>query len=320
MSGDSRREREAAQPKLARVELRVGNRTGAPHADGRRGHLFAEGEVDEEWPRWFAKAIRQRPVPSQFGPFYVYAGPAGGELECVWTNTATSAEEVAASDARAASELAAFTTVTSALQTRRSELERLETRAVVLQEQITAAEGRLSRLQQTEESLERSLEAERRRVTEEKASLTADIKAAREQARQEKQQALDEVVAVRKIALEELSTTKRLMMDDLQRTVGHITNLSDGLLELEAKTAENTLARRSLAHSHLQAKLDQLDQLEEEHRLALGAPAKETPSDRLANAFARSIETGQIVGMVENIANAVRGKKKTADDDDDDDD
>jgi len=271
--------------------------------------VFSEGDVDEEWPRWFAKAMRQRAVPPQLGPFYVYAGPPGGELECVWTNTSTSVEEVAAADAQRARELAAYGTVANALEARRTEVERLEQRALVLQEQVASSEGRLARLQQQEEQLERGLADERKRVADEKAALAADVRATREMARVEKQQ-----------AVEDMLETKRMMFEDLKASVKHITGLSDELMTLERQTAENAMARRSLGHTNLHESLDLLDAVEAGHRLSLGGEPRETPGDRVANALADSIKTGKIVNIIQEVGHAFRGKKKRKDDDDDDDD
>lgn len=301
--------REATQPRLVRVELRCGNRTGAAHGDGRRGHIFAQGEVDEEWPRWFAKALRQHPVPSHLGPFYVYAGSSEGAMECVWTNAATTTEQVVAGDAQGAADLASFGSLSTALAQRRVELAQAETRSVVLHEQITATEARVARLQRLEEQLEQSLADERARVKEEKASLGAEIKAVREHTRTEKAMALADLVE-----------TTRVVRENMTANVTHITALTEGLMMLECKTAENTMARRSLGHSHLQENLDRLDELEDSHRLALGGPAKETAADRLANALAVSIEKGTIVHMIGGVAQAIRGKPVKRDDDDDDDD
>jgi len=265
--------------------------------------------VDEEWPRWFSKAMRQKSVPPQLGPFYVYAGPAGGELELVWTNAATSIEEVAAADAQRASELAAYGSVANVLAARRSEVERLEQRALMLQEQATSTEGRVARLQQQEELLERGLVDERKRVAEEKAALTADAKATRDMVRTEKQQ-----------AIADLSETKRLLREDLTTSVKHLTGLSDELMTLERQTAENAMARRSLGHTNLHQSLELLDAVEDAHRLSLGGTPKETPGDRIANALATSIETGKIVNIIQEVGKAFRGKKKDDDDDDDDED
>jgi len=282
--------------------------------------VWAEGEVDEEWPRWFAKALRPRAIPGQFGPFYIYAGPAGGEMECVWTNTATSTEEVTNVDAQRASELAQYGTVAAALAARRAEVERMEQRAIMLQEQMTATEGRVARLQQQEELLERGLADERKRCSEEKASLAAEAKAARELASAERKLLFETTRAEKQQALDELSQVKKRLLEDLTSTMGHITGLSDGLMKLEVQTAENAMARRSLGNSHLHEHLTLLDNVAEAHRLGLGATPAETPGDRIANALAGSIESGKIVGIIQEISKAVRGKKKDDDDDDDDED
>lgn len=287
----------------------MGNRSGPAHADGRRGYVYAEGDVDEEWPRWFSKAMRQKSVPPQLGPFYVYAGPAGGELELVWTNAITSVEEVTAADAQRASELAVYGTVANALAARKSEVERLEQRLLVLQEQTTSTEGRLARLQEKEELLERGLVDERKRVADEKSALAADMAATRELVRAEKQQAIEDMMA-----------TKRILREDLSVAVKHITGLTDELMTLEKQTAENAMARRSLGHTNLHTSLDLLDAVEDAHRLSLGGPPRETAGDRMMNVLADSIKTGKIVNIIEGVGNAFRGKKKDEDDDEDEED
>ena len=279
---------------MVRIELRVGNRTGAPHGDGRRGHIFAEGEVDEEWPRWFIAGLRQRAVPQQHGPFYLYAGPPGGDLECVWTNAATSPEEVTAVDQKRTSELAAFSTVASAVDARRAELERAEARLADMREQVATTEGRLGRLQQAEEALEKNLVAERQRVSEEKRHLSADVQSARDMARREKEAILGDLLE-----------TKKMLREDLTKTVTHITGLGDELMKLERTTAENAMARRSLDYTHVLEKLDLNEKMAE---ASPSGDVKDKPIDRLANALALTIENGSIVKIVKGVADAVRGE------------
>ncbi|PCC66479.1 hypothetical protein [Nannocystis exedens] len=142
-----------------RITIRLGNRRGPPHEDGKRGELIAERDCPAQVVPWLRTFVLMMRPAAKYDAMWVYAGD-----ELLWSTSGTRAEVDAATQEelhRGDRDIAA--------QREAASVVRLELRS--LEGQVASAQRSLDRLEQQEADARASL-----------AELRAQLKAEREAA------------------------------------------------------------------------------------------------------------------------------------------